>query len=221
MMLRRLPGRFTVLLVSILVVGGVIPVIEDLRGGGNPIVAEAIFIVPLVAGCYAALERKRLFVVLLAIGVLATIAQALETEFGDARLSVSGGLLMIVFFGLMAVSIFRFVLRTERVTGETIAAALCVYLLIGLIWAFAYSVLQTLRPAALRPDHAPIWEFIYYSFATLTTVGYADVVATSRIAKSFATIEAVAGQFYLAVIISQLISLRIVHATSGDAAGEG
>ena len=209
----RRPGRFTTLLLSILLVGGSLPVAEELRGG-TPVFGEALVIVLVAAGCYAAAARKRHFFALTAVGALAAALLASDLYVRDARLAAAGGILMILFFASVAVIIAEFVMRAGRVTPEVLSAVMCVYLLIGIAWGFAYWVVELLHPGSLRVEKLSRWELVYFSFATLTTVGYTAVEATSRIAKSLTVTEAVVGQLFVAVVISQIVGMRVAHVMS-------
>jgi hypothetical protein len=111
-------------------------------------------------------------------------------------------------------------LRSGRITADKIYAAICVYLLIGYAWAFADAILEGLNPGSfsISPNATSVNEHIErtmqlrcFSFMTLTTVGYGDIVARSPMARTFAVLEALMGQLYLAVLIARLVGLHIVH----------
>jgi uncharacterized membrane protein len=96
---------------------------------------------------------------------------------------------------------------TDRVFG-----AVVLYLLLGLIWAVAYAAVHTADPGAFagvprHDDTPPDW--VYFSFVTLTTVGYGDITAVARSARTLAILEALVGQLYPAVIIARLVSLQV------------
>src|SRR5262249_19265493 len=113
------------------------------------------------------------------------------------------------------ISVLRAVLHTERVTSDTIYGAISAYLLMAVTWAAAYLLLVTLQPggiamdAARHPGHAMDWvDCVFYSFVTLTSVGYGDTVAISAQARSVAILEAVSGMMYVAVLIARLVGLH-------------
>src|SRR5437016_11414331 len=92
-------------------------------------------------------------------------------------------------------------------------------MLLGYGWTFVYSILLELQPQSFvatsevaRNDHVGrILQLRYFSFMTLTTVGYGDIVPHSQAAPTMAILEAVMGQFYLVVLIGRLVGLHIVH----------
>ncbi len=111
-------------------------------------------------------------------------------------------------------------LSATRVTNDTISGAVCGYLLFGIMFAFVYAIIELLYPGSfmidgklLRPDlrrfyyQHEISTLIYYSLVTLATVGYGDIAPVSLPARVLAALEAIAGQFYIAVLIARLVSI--------------
>ena len=125
----------------------------------------------------------------------------------------------VVFF---SVTILGHVLRSGRITADKIFAAICVYMLIGYAWAFAYALLDEMQPGSFavlaetpRPDYAAqVMQLRYFSFTTLTTVGYGDILPRSPATRTMAVLEAVMGQIYLTVLVARLVGLHIVQASS-------
>jgi voltage-gated potassium channel Kch len=111
----------------------------------------------------------------------------------------------------------QFALREGVVDSERIYAALSVYLLAGLVFGVAFHVMEGILPGSLRlasagsEAGASLQDAIYFSFVTLATLGYGDVVPATAIARSLATLEAVGAQLYLAVLIARLVSLQTRH----------
>jgi hypothetical protein len=109
-----------------------------------------------------------------------------------------------------------FVMRQRHVTAGTIYGALAGYLLLGLSWGVAFLLLEELHPGSfnlptqLRPASADlIVDMVSYSFITLTTVGYGEINPATPGAQGLSTVEAILGQFYMAVFVARLIGLRI------------
>ena len=131
-----------------------------------------------------------------------------------------------LFLGFAVVISLRFLFTAERVTGSTIWASLCVYLLPGVLWASAYSVLDILHPGsftftlgesggagAMRLGGEQSIFPLYFSFVTITTTGYGDIIPTSAEARMLAVLESVTGQLYLAVLVARLVGLHISQST--------
>lgn len=109
-------------------------------------------------------------------------------------------------------------LRRGAITTHRIQGAIAVYLMLGLIWAFAYSLVELQVPGSFQLPAAAaangttgMRSFVYFSFVTLTTLGYGDVIPLSSGARTLATLEALAGQLYLAVLVARLVALQIAH----------
>jgi voltage-gated potassium channel len=155
----------------------------------------------LVAGSYALFERKRLFaiaVVLSVISITATRILLVSQQHWAALLSRGCTILLIAFF---SVPILGYVLRSGRVTADKIFAAVCVYMLIGFAWTVAYARIDECQPdsfvavaANAHNDYvARAMQWLYFSFMTLTAVGYGDIVPHSPAARTLATLEASTG----------------------------
>ncbi len=103
-----------------------------------------------------------------------------------------------------------------RITADRTAGAMAVYLLVGLLWALIYGVVSAADPNAFKglqafslAEPGAQQDFIYFSFVTLTTLGYGDMSPVSNLAKTLAWFEAIFGQLFLAVTIARLVSLEI------------
>jgi hypothetical protein len=119
------------------------------------------------------------------------------------------------FFFYNATLVIWFVMRQRYVTAGTIYGALAGYLLLGISWGLAFVLLEVLRPASfnlptqLQPGSANlIVDMISYSFITLTTVGYGEISPVTPGARGLSMVEAILGQFYMAVFVARLIGLR-------------
>lgn len=126
------------------------------------------------------------------------------------------------FFAFTVSAILQSIFREKAVSADSIYGAFCGYLLIGLSFGHVYSVLELVTPGsfqggrefALRMEIED-WRFFdmtYYSLMTLTTVGYGDIIPATQSARSLATAEAILGQFYLAVLIAELIGRKVAQA---------
>nr|WP_249732101.1 potassium channel family protein [Roseococcus sp. SDR] len=104
-----------------------------------------------------------------------------------------------------------------------IEGAIAAYLLIGLIFACLFDLVQGLDPGAFQyngpaPEARQVVGHLFFSFVTLTTTGYGDVVPVHPVARALAILEALIGQLYLAILLARLVSLEIAHRRDG--AGE-
>jgi hypothetical protein len=211
--------RHLILLIALLALVGIGPsLIQFARG---LLILNLIGAGVLVAGSYAISDRKQLFFIGLALSLLSVIATSLAVFRSTPVTIVLAHSCALVLLGFFAVSILLYALRRGRVTADKIFAAICAYLLIGYGWAFAYAILDELHPGAFSaPTTLALDDFTgrvmqmrYFSFITLTTVGYGDIVPRSQEARTLVIFEAILGQFYLVVLVGRLVSLHIVHGT--------
>ena len=126
----------------------------------------------------------------------------------DLGLIVS--LLFIIFFINLIRSYIRQLARVRKINGEVISAALCLYLIIGLFWGALYKLLNDLQPgsfsgALLDQTGGSYQVFQYLSMVTLTTLGYGDIIPRTLGAAALCRMEAIIGQFYIAVVVAWLV----------------
>jgi hypothetical protein len=134
-------------------------------------------------------------------------------------ISHSSVVILVAFF---SVTILSYILGSGRVTSDKIFAAICVYMLMGYGGTFVYSILLELEPQSFvatsevaRNDYIDrLLQLRYFSFTTLTAVGYGDIVPRSPAARTMAVLEAVMGQFYLVALVGRLVGLHIVHGSN-------
>jgi hypothetical protein len=119
----------------------------------------------------------------------------------------------ILFFGMLAALITARVFRAGSINIFRIYGAIAVYLVLGILWGEIYVLLYLMEPAAFYFNPAtqfgepPISELIYFSFSTLTTLGLGDIIPVHPVARSMATLEALVGQIYPAVLLARLVTL--------------
>ncbi len=131
----------------------------------------------------------------------------------------------ILFFGYVILIILIKIFRSKEITANLIYGSVCIYMLIGLEWAFIFSLLENIQPgsfnfpasyleSSLTTDSGStntIHLFLYYSYTTLTTLGYGDVSPISPPAQSMASLEAITGQFYLTILVARLVGLHLTN----------
>ena len=113
---------------------------------------------------------------------------------------------------VLAIAVGINVFARGHAVGDRVFGAIVLYLMLGVMWAFVYAMLNTLLPNAFTEGAGRtrgIADWVYFSFVTLTTVGYGDIVPIARAARSLAMLEALVGQLYPAIIIARLVSLQI------------
>lgn len=135
----------------------------------------------------------------------------------------------VLFFALAVGMVLHHLFERRAVNIDDILGSVCGYLMAALAWANVYSLIELLAPGAFlvaTPDQPSLTEwhgreslFTYFSLTTLTTVGYGDVTPVVPIARTTAMLEAVFGQFYIAVVVAQLVGSKLAESGVRDPAG--
>lgn len=124
-------------------------------------------------------------------------------------------LLLLVFFILTAFQTAKQVMFTGQIDSNKILGAICLYMLLGLIWGLMYTILELNISGSFRGIETSIYwyellpTFVYFSFVTLTTLGFGDIAPTLPLSQFFVYIQAVIGQFYLAILVASLVGSRL------------
>jgi hypothetical protein len=158
------------------------------------------------------------------IAVLDAIADWTASFHSVPALTLVRLALALGFFGTVAVLIGSTVWRQRDVGAESILAIVAVYLLLGLCWALAFSIVEYLQPGSFqnicearvgeigcRAEIADFPRAYYFSFVTLTTLGYGDVVPVSRAAEGVAAMASVSGQLFIAILIARIVGMYIAQ----------
>jgi hypothetical protein len=126
---------------------------------------------------------------------------------------IGGTICGIMFFAFAIYHSTRFIFKSPYVTKEVISAAVVIYLLMALMWEFIYSLLELYQPGSFNILDGHSMEsrtiFLYYSFVTITTLGYGDITPLTEKAKSLTILEAFIGQMYLVVVVAWLVGMHV------------
>jgi len=206
-------GRFRFLLLSLMMMIGLRPLLDEWIGAGiwADILTDIFFACILMSGLLALSGQPRqLRVALLlftAIILLRVLDYMLEIQVLESlQLGLSAVFLIQLLF-----MIWIHIEKENEVTIDLIMAAASAYILLGFVWAYAYYLLEIFHPHSFKASENmsdDIWNFYYYSFVTLNTVGYGDIVANTKSARALSILEATTGQLYLAIMISRLVGLH-------------
>lgn len=215
-------GRYGSLLLVLLALLLLQPTINTAGGKG---LLEALFITALFAGLRAVEVKRGVLVfgaVLLSVSLALGVSGTLQGHEPLFFLGVAGRAL---FFFLVALAILYDLFRARKVSGDTLAGAVCVYLLIAYISAHGFLLIEFMVPGSFsftqNAARLELWvanefyPFFYFSMVTMTTVGYGDMSPVTTVARTFATLEAVAGQVYLTILVARLVGMHLVHLQKG------
>jgi hypothetical protein len=219
--LDSLRGRFIYLFTALFLFLVLHPYFEGSRAGEFLFIA--FFMAIPAAGMYAVgYERRFLFAGIL-LG-LPTIIWCLELLTGiDIIPADVGKFISVVFYLYTTLVILTHVLCAKKVTSETLYGAVCVYLMFGMTWMLGYRLIDEFYPGSfyLGAERSAggifeVADLLYYSFVTLTTLGYGDILPLSSQARSLAMLEATCGALYLAILIARLVSLYTTQSDKED-----
>ncbi|MDH3732468.1 MAG: potassium channel family protein [Gemmatimonadota bacterium] len=212
--------RFTTLLVAIIALLLLSPVVAylPLSGALFSFLGAAI---PLAA-IYAVSDNRRHLYVGLALGLPATFAGAINLLDLGFQFEWLALLLPPVFYAYTVWVVGRRVFTSPAVNADTLAGAACVYLLIGMTWWFLFLVLEVLQPGSFagRPpgveDPTARFDLLYFSFVTLTTLGYGDILPLTRAARALSIVLATVGVLYLGIVIARLVGVYAANVIQGE-----
>ncbi len=188
------------------------PFVEQIRGGD--LIESVLLTVVFLSAAMAVGGRRRALVwaVTLVIPALAgKWVNHWQADLMPPEVFLGAALLFLIF---VVVHLLKFILRAPRVNSEILCAGVATYLMLGWLWAFAYTLVArlfpdsfafTVGPASIRSMEGFI--SVYFSYATLTTVGYGDIIPVSSASRMLAMAESITGLFYVTLLIARMVAL--------------
>jgi hypothetical protein len=206
---RRRRGRYGLLL-------GAIVVSFAVQGIAQPAVWEQVFTsvllgITLLLAFWAADPKPKFMrpaAVVVACVIVLSVVEGVNGNVDDGATRISNALLVLLAPPAIVIGVLRSMRAEQAVTLEAVFGVLCVYLLVGMFFAFMYGSVNELggSPFFAGGQTATVARCLYYSFTTLTTVGYGDLVSRSNLGHTFSTFEALLGQIYLITVVSLLVT---------------
>src|SRR5438034_2564800 len=188
------------------------PFVEEIEGG--ELIVSGLFSLVLLAGVVAVADRKRVLVIAIVLAIPAIAGRWINHFRPDLiprAVFLVAGLILLAF---VIANLLRFILRAPVVTVEVLCASVAAYLMLGLMWTVAYWLVDQLTPGGAFSFNTSRgaqsmngFTGFYFSFITLSTVGYGDITPVSQAARWLAAMEAMTGLLYVAVLIARLVSL--------------
>jgi hypothetical protein len=210
-------------LIALVVLFIAFPFLESFGEKAGDNLEALLMTLVLVSGVLAVGRRRRTLVLAVVLVAPALIARWFNLFLGDAVPVEYYLVPALIFIGFVMLQFLFFILRAPRVNSEVLCAGVAGYLLLGIIWMFAYILVARLQPIdPLHPLNIPAFSYnvgppathflhsfdaFYFSFITLSTVGYGDITPLSHVARTLAMTEAMTGTLYMAVLISRLVAL--------------
>ncbi len=208
---KLLEARFLVLLILILFMLVLTPFLDKFV---QTRILMDVFLTAIFIFIIYTIRLKRSQAIIALVLVLPLIVTTWSTYFVEIKtISLLTRIFGALFFAYAAINILRIIVKSEKVTRETIFAAIVAYLLIALMWAFLYMILELVSPGSFSFPDKGFWgetmRFEYLSFVTITTLGYGDITPVTDQASALVMIEAVVGQIYLVVLVAWLVGMHV------------
>jgi len=188
------------------------PFVEEVKGGD--IIVSILLSLVLLSAVLAVADRKGVFFIALVLAIPAIGGRWIShfrPDLVPPPVFLVAGLALIAF---VVANLLRFILRAPSVNTEVLCASISAYLMLGLLWTVAYWFVAQMNPNAFAFNPAggtqqtmAGFDAFYFSFITLSTVGYGDITPVSKIARWLAAAEAMTGLLYVTVLIARLVSL--------------
>ena len=203
-------GPCTWLLLALIALVLVYPYFET--GDFGRVVLGVLYSLVLIGGAHAIGQSKRLLLFRVGLAALGIALQWTALLTG-ALLAVQLASVTYATFLTMAIAeVLRYIMKRGPITADKLHGALAGYIMMAVLWAFIYALIESLRPGSFAPamplrDPGAFFRFLYFSFTTLTTTGFGDVWPVSDEARSIVMIEEFGGVFFVGVLIARLAGL--------------
>ena len=205
--IKQLKGQFFYLMASLLVLLLIYPFLHTTTF--ETFASWFIGLIVFGAAIYADSDNTQHFFVAFSLGVSYLIFSLFSLFSTSYYLRLLSMVFAVVFFTYTVFLILDSMLKKREVTANTIFGSVSVYLLFGFIFAQIFNFIMFVNPSSLVSSSLETFSYsesLYYSFVTLTTLGFGDVIPSTALTQSLSIFEAVLGQLYLAVLVALLIS---------------
>jgi hypothetical protein len=207
-------GNFAWLLLALVIFLIGVPIADDFDAMGRPITRALSFSCLLGIGVLSVRGAGRVSTIALVFAVAGIILNIAATRTSTDSLIVASFISIIGFLLTAIYYTFKRVATDSAISANRIIGAIAVYLMLGVLWAIAYTLVELNSPNSITGFEIGAraqWdsEWLYFSFVTMTTLGYGDIAPVSAIARVLAYMQAVFGQFYIAILVAGLVSAYI------------
>jgi len=204
-------NNFSYMLIALLVFLIGVPMAIDLHLLPPGFIRLVAFSSLLAIGLWSLRESGHIFSTAVGFVIAGIVLNLLSTIFDQVVIVFASALAMLAFLVIAAIVAMKQIAFDHKLSVNRIVGAVCVYLMLGVIWAILYSLLEAAVPGSfaglteriMDGGWGPDW--VYFSFVTLTTLGYGDILPLTSSARALAYFEAIVGQFYLAVLVAGLV----------------
>jgi hypothetical protein len=174
--------------------------------------SDLAFSLVVISGAAIAWGQRRLFLLTVFVSSASVAVRWMAYRIPTPGLQLWADGWALAATVVIALVLLVQVFRNGPVTHSRIQGAIAVYLLYGVAWAHAYHITELLHPGSFNPpgSMSSISDFAYFSFVTLSTLGYGDITPVRPISRSLSVGESLAGQLYLAVLVARLVAMEVI-----------
>ena len=209
-------SRFVYIVFAIMLVILVSPFIRPLGSLGWLTTTLLIAMIPLASYYALATDRHRAVVIIL-LSLPFIVLDAAQLFYKNPYLPIALYGFGVLLYLYIIILLLSNLLTRKAITTDMIYCAISIYLLIGIMWAGVYGFLESIFPGSFTSSTGSV-DFMYFSFVTLTTVGYGDVAPLTVLSKRLAVFEAGMGGIYMAIIVALIVGRYLSPDSETDAA---
>jgi Ion channel len=169
----------------------------------------------IISGLIATVRDRRLILLAIALTVASLFVGWEDVERPKLYLHLLNNLYSWVFIAFLVILILRQGFRKGPITPRRVQGSIAVYMLLGLLWAVSYEIVELLNPGSFsigsQRGGATLPQLGYFSFTTLATLGLGDILPLSPLARSLVVLEALVGQLFPVILIARLVTLEIQY----------
>ena len=208
-------NNFTYLFIAMIVLVIGLPIAREVTGVDLPVLRSLVHASFLIIGAGSLRAEPATFrmgAILMVLGGLLHILHGFHEQ--SAALEIAALICVFAYSLLLAITALRHVSRGMAIDANRIIGSVGIYLLIGVLWAIAYRLLYIMAPHSfpdLDTNQTELQDFIYFSFVTLTTLGYGDILPVTGVARSLAIFETISGQLYVAILVAGLVGAYVAR----------
>jgi hypothetical protein len=179
------------------------------------VAARTVLSLIIISGLIATLANRRIVLLAIVLTLGSLFVGWENVERPNLYLELLNGLYSLLFLGFLVALIMRQVFRPGPITSRRVQGSVAVYLLLGVLWAIWYEIVELLQPGSFSvvsqkgKDTLP--QLAYFSFTTLTTLGFGDIVPLRSVARSLVMLEGLVGQLFPVILIARLVTMEIEH----------
>ena len=196
------------LMMALLILGPILEQFVTIRK-----LIDVFLTVIVLSMLYTITGKKRVFYFGWILAIIMLLSLWLKYYISYEVFATASMIVGALFTLLVTSQTLQFIMRSKTVTPEVVYAAMLVYFLMAQLWAMVYTFLDRINPASfnLPQGQGDFLLFEYYSFVTLTTLGFGDITPLTKVAKAFSVLEAVVGQLYLVVVVAWFVGMLVAR----------